>query len=264
MSDSLPGPEFWAQIYPYTGDVTDVQHTARGFSSDFTAVVECRKGPFFVKAMRNRPGGRFDSLLRERDINPFVRPLSPELLWHTDEGGWAILGFEVIDGRFSGFKPGSADLPAVVDLIDRIGRLELPAVAESWAESRWDRFAEGDASLFTGDALLYTDINPDNLLIGELTNWVVDWSWPTRGAAFIDPACLVLQLIAAGHSAASAEGWAADCAAWEGGDQKALDAFAAANVRMYRSLVERKPDADWLRAMLAAAEAWTTHRWVPA
>jgi len=260
VSDSLPGPEFWAQVHPHTGDVTDIQRTVRGCMSDLTAVVECEKGPVFIKAVRNRQGGRLDSLDRERLINPFVRPFSPELLWHSKAGEWAVLGFEVVKGRSADFAPGSADLPDVVDLIDHIGWLELPTVAAEWPESRWDRFAEGEASLFEGHSLLYTDINPDNLLIGEQANWAVDWAWPTHGAAFIDPACLVLQLIGAGHSADAAEGWASGCSAWVGAEQKAVNAFAAANVRMYRSFAERKPDEEWLRAMLAAAEAWAQWR----
>ncbi len=264
MSDSLPEAEFWDLIHPHTGDLTSVQRTPRGFSSDLTALVESEKGPFFVKAVANRPGGRRDSIVRERDINPFVRPISPELLWYAESEKWIVLGFAKVEGRSADFTPEPADLPASVELLGRIGRVGLPEIAWNWAESRWDRFAESEtqAALFAGNALLYTDINPSNLLIGAQQSWAVDWAWPTRGAAFIDPACLVLQLIAAGHSAESAEGWAGGCAAWVGGERKAVDAFAAANVRMYRSLVERKPDAEWLRAMLTSAEAWATHRGV--
>ncbi len=262
VSDSLPGPEFWAQIHPHTGDVTDVQRTERGSMSDLTALVECEKGPFFVKAVRNQPGGRLDSLVREQLINPFVRPLSPELLWHSDEDAWAVLGFEVIKGRFADFTPGSADLPVIVELVNRVGRLELPGIAADWTETRWDRFAqnEAEAELFRGDTLLYTDINEDNLLIGERVNWVVDWAWPTRGAAFIDPACLVLQLISSGHSPESAEGWAAHCPAWANADPKSVDAFATAYVYMLRRFFERSPEAEWFGAMARSAEEWTTHR----
>ena len=262
MSDSLPGPEFWAQIHPYTGDVTDVQRTERGSMSDLTAVVASEKGPFFVKAVRNRPGGRLDSLVRERVINPFVLPLSPELLWHSDGGAWAVLGFEVIEGRFAESTPGSADLPVIIELVNRVGRLELPGIATDWTETRWDRFAQDEATaeLFRGDTLLYTDFNHDNLLIGEQTNWVVDWAWPTRGAAFIDPACLVLQLISSGHSPESAEGWAAHCPAWANADPKALNAFVVAYVYMLRQFFEQKPDNLWRGAMVQAVESWALWR----
>jgi thiamine kinase-like enzyme len=72
--------------------------------------------------------------------------------------------------------------------------------------------------------LLHTDINPDNLLVrddGEVT--VVDWSWPTRGAAWTDLA------------------------------------FAVAAVRMYERFEELEP-APWRKAMTSAARAWADHR----
>lgn len=229
-------------------------------------MVECEKGPFFVKAVRNRPGGRRDSLIREKVINPFVASVAPALRWDAEDREWIALGFEVVEGRSSEFEPGSADLPAIVGVLNRIGELDLPEVARGWPETRWDRFAEheADAALFRGESLLHTDINPSNVMIGRQTTWAVDWAWPTRGAAFIDPAILVVQLIAAGHTAEAAEGWAARCAAWQQADPRALDAFAAADVRMRRAFAGRYPDEQWLKAMVVAAEAWAGHRGVAA
>jgi hypothetical protein len=262
VSQRLLAPEIGGLIHRHTGELTGIQPTERGYSSDLTAVVTCERGPFFVKAMRNRPGGRRDSLLRERLVNPFVQPISPALLWVVEDSEWIVLGFEVVEGRPVDFAPGSFDLSAVVRILNRIGELGLPEIARDWAETRWNRFATDDqeAELFRGDALLHADINPSNLLVGDRSGWAVDWSWPTRGAAFIDPAQLVVQLVAAGHSARSAESWAAHCRAWADADPKAIDAFAAANLRMYRAFAERKPDASWLKAMVVAAQAWADHR----
>ncbi|GAA1175078.1 hypothetical protein GCM10009654_35350 [Streptomyces hebeiensis] len=264
MSRTAPGPEFWDLIRLHTGDLADVRPTPRGFSSDLTALVESEKGRFFVKAMANRPGGRRDSIVRERLINPAVQPISPALRWHTENDAWVVLGFEAVEGRTSDFAPDSPDLPAIVGVIDRIGELGLPPVAHDWPETRWNRFAAhpADVSLFQGEALLHTDINPSNLLVGDGNTWAVDWSWPTRGAAFIDPACLVVQLIAAGHSVESAESCASDCAAWARADPKAIDAFAAATSRMHRAFAERRPGVQWLGAMGEAARSWAAHRGV--
>ncbi|MFE2870946.1 hypothetical protein [Embleya sp. NPDC059259] len=262
MSRSLPPPEFLALIRPHTGEPGNVRPTSRGFSSDITALVESEEGRFFVKAVRNRPGGRRDSLIRERLINPTVHPISPALLWNTEDDDWLVLGFEAVEGRRSDFAPDSPDLPAIVDTLNRIGELDPPEVAHDWPETRWNRFAtdEAQAALFQGDALLYTDINPSNLMIGATHTWAVDWSWPTRGAGFIDPACLVVQLIATGHSARSAESWASECTAWTKADPTAISAFATATARMYRTFAERKPDAAWLGAMAEAAQSWEAHR----
>lgn len=252
-----PGPRFLALIRPYTGNVSHIgPPDGLGFSTDLVAVVEGEKGSFFVKAVRNRPGGRRDQLLREKVINPSVRSLAPALLWCEEDEEWIVLGFERVNAREVDFTPDSADLPVIVELLDRIHDLELPEVARDWPETRWDWYADrGASALFRGDTLLHTDINPCNLLVGDGRSWVVDWSWPTRGAAFIDPAMLVVQLISAHHTPASAEAWAAKCTAWTDSDPRAIDAFATANARMNRRRALRRPDERWLGAMAEAAEA---------
>jgi hypothetical protein len=263
MSGNL-GSELRALLRPHTGELADAQPAARGFGADLTTVIECERGPFFVKAMRNRPGGRRDSIMREKAVNAFVRSVSPALRWTAGNAEWIVLGFEVVEGRPSNFEPGSRDLPTVVGLLNRLAALECPEVARDWPETRWDRFAanEAEAKLFRGDALLHTDVNPDNLLVGDRDSWVVDWSWPTRGAAFIDPACLVVQLVSAGHSPEAAEGWISHCHAWTDADPGAIDAFAAATVRMHWTLAQRRPDEAWLKAMAEAAETWSVRRGV--
>lgn len=157
MSPDLPEHEIRALIRPHTGELAGMQRTARGFSSDLTAMADCEKGPFFVKAVRNRPGGRRDSITREKLINPYVSPPSPALRWHAEDEHWIVLGFEAVDGRSSDLTPGSSDLPSVVELVDRIGRLDRPEVARDWPETRWNRFAldQSEAELFQGDALLH-------------------------------------------------------------------------------------------------------------
>ncbi|MFF4547233.1 hypothetical protein ACFY1J_23905 [Streptomyces sp. NPDC001406] len=265
MNPTLPASEIQDLIHQHTGELSSLQRTERGFSSDLTALVEGEKGGFFVKAVRNRPGGRRDSLTRERQINPFVRPLAPSLRWTAEDDDWVVLGFERVTGRLSDFKPGSPDLPAIAGLLDRIGTLDLPQVARDWPETRWDRFAAdaAEAELFRGDSLLHTDINPSNLIVAEQELWAVDWAWPTRGAGFIDPCLFVLQLVAAGHSVRAAESWASNCTAWVKADPRAIDAFAAATLRMYRLFAERKPGTPWLEAMVETAEAWVNYRRVP-
>lgn len=263
----LADEHFRALIRPHTGEVTQVEIPDRGFRSDFAAVISSEKGAFFVKAMFNRPGGRRDSINREKLINPYVTPLSPSLLWSVggDDAGWIILAFEVIEERGLKFEPGSPDLPLAVDLLNRAATLELPDVAQDWQEDRWDAYvsSEVELPLLRGDALLHTDINPSNLTVGEAGSWIIDWAWPTRGPAFIDPACFVVQLISAGHSPESAESWAAGCTAWANADPKAIDAFAMADLHMQRAIANRRPEEAWLKALEEAAQAWVDHRGIP-
>jgi hypothetical protein len=260
MAKQDPGADFWALIAPYTGKVSKVRHAERGYNSDITAAVECEAGPVFVKAVRE-PSPHTSSLAREAEINPYVRSVSPALRWRLSEHGWIILAFDVATGNYADFTPGSPDLPAVVDAVNAIGAIECPGLAWDWRETRWDRFTD-EPSMFEGDALLYTDINPDNLLVSNNGVSVVDWSWPTRGAAFIDPACLAVQLIAAGHTPNEAERWAQRCNAWHSARREAIDAFATATVRMYRHFENRDP-APWRRAMTSAVTAWAVHRSIP-
>ncbi|GAA4104162.1 protein kinase [Actinomadura miaoliensis] len=261
---ALPGPSFEAAIRPHTGDIVGVRPTSRGNSSASTVLVDGAHGSFFVKGVPNRPGGRRDSLVREGLINRFVSAFSPSVLWQAETDEWLALGFEVIDARPSDFTPGSPDLPTIIETLTRIADLPLPGIAQGWTETRWDRFAADPAHVesFRGGTLLFTDINPANLLVGDGRMWAVDWSWPTRGAGFIDPACLVLQLVAAGHTAEAAESWAARCPAWTAADPRAIDAFAAATLNMYTSRAERYPDEDWLKVMATAAQGWAAHRGV--
>ncbi|GAA4236570.1 hypothetical protein GCM10022254_46550 [Actinomadura meridiana] len=257
---SLPGPEFASLIRQYTGDVGHVRPSELGTMSDLTALVECEAGPFFIKAVRNKPGGRRDSLVRERLINPHVRPLSPSLLWHTQDDDWIALGFEVVEGRPADFGRNSPELPGIVDALNQIADLPLPEIALDWTETRWDSYANPqDLEHFRGDALLHADINIFNLMVGDAL-WVVDWAWPTRGAAFIEPALFAVQLIAEGHTADSAESWAAGCVSWVDADPEAIDAFALANQRMWDDLSGRAPDRRWMKTMAGAAHEWTAHR----
>lgn len=66
MDTDLLGSAIQPVIREHTGPVAEIRRTAHGASSDLTAIVECENGPFFIKAVRNRPGGRRDSLIRER------------------------------------------------------------------------------------------------------------------------------------------------------------------------------------------------------
>lgn len=257
MGNRDPGTEFWSLLAPYTGEVSKVCHAERGYSSDFTAIVECEAGPVFVKAVRE-PSPHAPSLAREAQINPYVRSVSPALRWRLNQNGWIVLAFDVAPGAYADFSPGSPDLPAVAGAVNSIGEIKCPGLARDWPETRWNRFT-GQPAIFDGDALLYTDINPDNFLVADGGVWVVDWSWPTRGAGFIDPACLVVQLIAAGHTPDEAEQWAQRCAAWRSAKPEAIDVFATATVRMYQHFENRDP-APWRKAMTDAVTTWASYR----
>lgn len=106
---------------------------------------------------------------------------------------------------------------------------------------------------------MHTDFNPLNILISGERKHIIDWAWPTRGAAWIDPACLVLRLIAAGHTPAGAESWAARTAAWTTGSTDAVTMFAKANRRMWEQIARDDPQ-PWKEQMASVARSWAEYR----
>ncbi|WP_066953601.1 hypothetical protein [Streptomyces lushanensis] len=73
------------------------------------------------------------------------------------------------------------------------------------------------------------------------------------GAAYISPALLVVDLVAAGHVPAEAEGVGADCPSWYEAPPMALDAFSHAHAHMCQAAAGRRPGEAWLAAVARAA-----------
>lgn len=243
-----------------TGPVRGARTVSAGFNSALAAVLDTAAGRVFVKGIPNGHRGVVTQG-REALVNAAVRPVAPALLWHVDVAGWNVLGFEYIEGRPADYTPGSPDVPAVVATLDTLAGLPCPDAPIKDA-SRWRCYAdEGDTTLFEGDTLLHTDWKPDNVLMQAGDVRVVDWAWPTRGAAWIDPACLLVQLVAHGHAAAEADARVARALAWSTAAPAAVDAFCRANVRLWDEIVSNNP-TPWHRRMAGAAHAWADSRLV--
>lgn len=105
-----------------------------------------------------------------------------------------------------------------------------------------------------------TPTKPDNILVDGPQARLIDWAWPTRGAGFIEPACLVVRLVHAGHTPAEAEALVAPLPAWIVASSHAIDAFAAALSSMWAEVAAADPGSLWKQQMVAAARAWRQHR----
>jgi hypothetical protein len=93
------------------------------------AVLDTANGPLFVKGLRTDHPGVVRQH-REAMINPHVLSLAPRLLWQAEGAGWNLLAFAYIPGaRHADYSPGSADLPAVVRVINRLQGDPLPRLA---------------------------------------------------------------------------------------------------------------------------------------
>jgi hypothetical protein len=198
---------------------------------------------------------------REAAVSPYVNSLSPELLWKTEVDGWNLLGFRATPGRHAEYSPGSADLPKVIDALRRLALLWCPDLPQlKRAERRWEGYVdEADLSLLRGETLLRTDYSPDNVLIDGPAVRLIDWAWPTLGAAFIDPSCLVVRLIFAGHTPEQAEACVMPAAAWHDAPTRGVNIFATALARMWIQIAEVDPN-PWKRRMAASARSWEAHR----
>ncbi|MHB1772052.1 MAG: aminoglycoside phosphotransferase [Acidimicrobiales bacterium] len=252
------------EIEAKTGPVRSAVTVCEGKNSALAAVLRTETGRTFVKGLEiDDPG--LVTQARETAIAPYVRGVSPRLLWHVQAHGWDVTGFEYIEGRHADYAVGSGDLVLVSDVMRQLAQIDCPGVPGlKRAESRWRNYVvnPGDATCLAGSALLHTDWNPLNVLIADDRAVLVDWAWPTLGAAWVDPACWIQRLIVAGHGAESAEDLAQQVPAWHTASPAQLDAFAAANARLWDEIATTDPQPFKLR-MRTAANAWADHRSTP-
>ena len=257
----LPDPLKTA-IEQRTGPISAGQAVTAGQNSPLAAVIDTRDGKVFVKGLpADHP--RVITQEREAAAAPLVSRISPALLWHFDEAGWNVLGFEHVPGRAADYSPGSPDLYLVVSLMEALSRVRVPADPGpvKHAEDRWKTYTDdpADALTFAGGSLAHTDWMPDNVLISGGRAWLVDWAWPTLAAAWIDPASWLLRIMARGHTPAEAEAHAARLPAYATADPAHVDLFVRANVRMWNE-IEETNGRPWAKIMAHTARAWAEHR----
>lgn len=226
--DDLPRPLKQA-IEARTGPITAVRVATAGQNSPLAAIIDAADGKVFAKGL---PSGhrRVVTQAREAAVAPLVRDISPALL---------------------------------VQLMNALSAINVPDDPGPFkrAEDRWKPYVDDPAaaSLFAGPALTHSDWTPDNVLVAPGRAWLIDWAWPTLGAAWTDPACWILRLIASsGHTASEAEQQAFRLPAFQAADPAHVDLFAAANVRLWD---DRAADnTAWTGKMAQAAHAWAAYR----
>ncbi|MBB5850780.1 hypothetical protein ACFQ05_33875 [Amycolatopsis umgeniensis] len=231
------------------GEIGRVGEIEVGQSSNFAAVFH-RDGsaPMFVKGVEGvSPAMRW--LRNEADLGTLVSGIAPAVHFSADIEDWLLVGFEYVTGRRAQLRPGSPDLARIAETVNRIGDIEAPdlkPLEQRWKSSWWPELAQerpeivGDwdideltawerkaPALTAGGSLLHTDLHADQFLIpatGDIR--VIDWGWPARGAAWIDPAFMVLRLIGAGHQEMDAETWAKTNTRWSEATEEEITAFA--------------------------------------
>jgi len=246
-------------VEQHTGPVLSAQTTSEGLNSAVAAILTTEAGQVFAKGLRADYPRRWTQDM-EALINPYVATLSPRLLWRVQDE-WDILGFDLVEGRHADYAPGSPDLPLAAATMTALGQISCPSAPLKNAPHRWRDYVTSQADLgwLDGDRLLHTDYNPLNMLISDGRGLLIDWAWPTRGAGWIDPACLIIRLIAAGHTPQSAENAVQDVPAWQAAPGEGLAIFARACARMWQEINDANP-VDWTQHMAHAARDWQQHR----
>ena len=245
-----------------TGSITGVRSAPTGNHADIAATVEAANGRVFVKAARkldDRDGPEVWSLRRESAINPHVTRFAPRLLWEVEAGGWLVLGFEHVPGRTATYAPGSPDLEVLAKVVHDLQVTPCPEVVTLQIEQRWAHLAD-DVSPMAGNALLHTDLNPNNLIISDgRTARVVDWALTSRGAPWIEVGQLMPWLIMEGHTPRQAEAWAAQIPSWWDANPEAVTLYSRLAVEFWQRRSRNRPE-PWMPPYLAAWQQWATYR----
>jgi hypothetical protein len=233
-----------------------VKNVADGRNSEVSVIVGTDAGITFIKG-RKADHPRAWTQERERAVNPSVCHISPRLRWSARDDQWELNGFEHTPGRHSDYSPGSSDLPKLVSLLRRLQEVPCPDIELKRADQRWSSYTEMP-ELFSGNSLLHTEWTPGNVLVSDRA-YLVDWAWPTRGAAWIDPACWLVWLIASGHSPRSAECWASQIPSWRDAPVGSLDEFARVQARMWADIAAESSET-WTKSLAEASRLWSGHR----
>ncbi len=243
-------------IEKQTGPILAAEPVTDGLNSEIAVIVHTGLGATFVKGLRS-DHPRVWTQQREAEISLYLRHVAPPLRWHVESDGWSLLGFERVEGRRADYSPGSPDLPKVVHVMRQLREIPCPDLPLKAAQQRWSSYTD-TPQLFTGDNLLHTEWSPGNVVINDRAH-LVDWAWSTRGAAWIDPACWVVWLVASGHSSPSAENWAAEIPAWHSAPRDALDEFVQVQAARWEDIAQDDPES-WTERLADAARQWMEYR----
>lgn len=217
--------------------MADARPVADGLTCSMAAVLTTASDPVFVKGAPVGDARARAGQAMEAAVNAATREVGPRMLWQVRAGGWDLLGFEYVDGRHANLSAGSADLKLVADVLQTAQAVRAPTSVPSFA----DRFAEvlprEQLELLRGDALLHTDTNPHNLLVGDDRAWIVDWAMSATGPAWVDVAYTTVRLMEADCPPSRALEWAAQFPSWTGADPRAVEAFVTGTCRLWERQV---------------------------
>lgn len=221
-----PAVRAWAE--DLLGDeIVEAVSQAGGFSPGTADIVSTAGGTrAFIKAAglelnEHTPGIHRDEA-RISAALPASRVL-PRMIGTFDDGDWVALAFDVIDGSPPALPWSRPDIRAVLEACVALRAITppegLPGITEivEGLRSSWQRLLDSadplpieldptsveainrlshGAHSLKGDRLLHIDLRADNVLIRpDGSAVIVDWPWAARGAPWIDPVCLLFNVL---------------------------------------------------------------------
>ncbi|MGW1677704.1 phosphotransferase family protein [Saccharopolyspora sp. NPDC002376] len=238
-------------VESHVGPVSGATEITVGCNSDLATVLGTSAGRVFVKGVEG-VSRRMRFLRNEITAGQLAAGLAPEVVFSEDVGDWLVVGFEHLPGRPADLSPSSPDLPRIADVVRRIGGLpapglrpirarwggvdwwvklaaDAPELASNWDVDAMSALALRAPELADGDRLVHSDLHGEQFLLGlDSEVHVIDWGFPGAGAAWVDPAYLVLRLVEAGHEPSDAETWARrELPAFAEADDQTVTTFAA-------------------------------------
>lgn len=210
-------PALRSQIEGRLGSpVVQADSQGGGFTPGFASVLTCADGSrHFVKAASNTAQRPFASSYRaEAAVLSALPPQAPvpRITWSLDQD-WMVLGIEHREARLPAQPWKPAEVESVLHALSECAQALTPAPAglsvtpfsKEFADlpGHWDHvraahpywphleeaaaLAASFAEVTQGDCLVHTDLRADNLLIlADGSTQICNWTWPARGAAWID------------------------------------------------------------------------------
>lgn len=212
------------------GSVVRAETQRGGFSpgsADRVVVTTGRRA--FVKAVSAQLNRHSPSLHRREGLVSAVLPPTipaPHLLGHYDDGDWVALVFEDADGHPPALPWRADELTVVRQALQLLAETPLPPALTTLPSTGellgddvagWTRLAadpdpqlppwatahlhllvavadRAPGVLDEANSLVHTDVRADNVLLREGQAVLVDWPWASRGPAWFDPLCLLVNV----------------------------------------------------------------------
>lgn len=246
-------------VEQHTGPIERAETAAAGANSGIAATLHTATGNLFVEGVPSEhPQARTQQ--READIAPTCPPPAPACCGaYRQRAGTS--------SATNAHQPPRRLLPRVPrpaphrQRSRRAPEHTLPEHrTQQHAEQRWAPYLPSP-ELFAGHTLLHTDLAPHNVLITDRAH-LIEWAWPTRGAAWIDPTVLIPRLMEAGHTARQADQWArVNLPSWPIAPPAPVTAFSAANAAFWKEIAHSDGQV-WKKNMARHAHDWLTY-WQP-